>query len=354
MTADTIFSMRDCSSAQIVSEMKIGWNLGNTLDCLTGRQDGLAAETAWGNPPVTKALFEAVSAAGFGAVRIPVTWVGHFGQGPDYLIDPVWLDRVEEIVRWALECGLYVILNLHHDGADFPERGAWLRPDYQSYDKVLPRFTALWTQLAHRFAQYGDRLLFESMNEPHCGDDWVGSMEQYIIVNRLNELFVETVRSAGGNNKLRHLMLPSYAASPKRAPVEAMIYPQDERLILTVHAYTPTEFCFPSYDVHWAEPRNDWGTDEDHAKLTGIMELLHGQGRPVIIGEMGAVQKFKTDNRLSWADFFVREAAKRGIVCFWWDAFTQGETMGLLDRSTLQWADQTLVDTLMNAVSSAS
>ena len=346
-----IFSL---SSAQVVADMRIGWNLGNTLDCLTTAEQGLDAEIAWGNPRVTRAMLEVVAAAGFGAVRIPVTWAGHFGSPPDYTIDPDWLRRVEEIVGYVLDCGMYAILNLHHDGAETLNLGAWLVPDFSHYEDVKPCFTALWRQIADHFKAYGDRLLFESMNEPHCHEDWIGETEHHMVVNRLNAAFVTTIRSSGGNNPVRHLLIPTYAASPKHAPIQDFILPRDDRLIVSVHAYIPTEFCFPSYDVTWDTPTNVWGSEADRAKLTDMLDLLADsftrQGVPLLIGEFAAVAKPDPQQRLQWCGCFLREAAKRGIPCFWWDTFTHGETMGLLDRSKLVWRDPALLACMQSAV----
>lgn len=346
--APDIFTFEELTAAEIAAEMKIGWNLGNTLDCLTTNVCGIETETAWGNPYTTRRLFEIVYATGFRAVRIPVTWAGHFGPSPDFPIDPVWMERVETIVSDALSCGLYVIINMHHDGADLPELGSWLVPDFKSYEKHLDRFIRLWEQIAKRFEKYGSRLLFEGMNEPHCEDDWHGSSENYIIVNRLNEAFVTTVRESGGNNKRRCLLVPTYAASAKPEPIQNMVFPQDDRLILSIHAYIPTEFCFPACDVTWTAPRSEWGTDEDKRMLCECFDRLAAQGIPVVIGETGCVQK-RNNSRNEWASFYVREAKKRGITCFWWDAVTYGETMGLLDRSSYLWSDPLLVRRLMSA-----
>ncbi len=343
-----IFAIEELTAAEITADMKIGWNLGNTLDCLTNAVSGIETETAWGNPYTTRRLFEIIYATGFRAVRIPVTWAGHFGAAPDYLIDPEWMDRVETIVTDALSCGLYVILNMHHDGADLPELGAWLFPDFKTYERHLDRFIALWTQIARKFEKYGSHLLFEGMNEPHCEDDWLGSPENYIIVNRLNDTFVSTIRQSGGNNEKRCLLVPTYAASAKVEPVQSMVFPRDDRLILSIHAYMPTEFCFPACDVTWTTPRTEWGTEEDRRQLTDCFDRLAVQGLPVIIGEMGCVQK-RNNSRNEWASFYIREAKKRGITCFWWDATTYGETMGLLDRNTYLWSDPLLIRRMIAA-----
>lgn len=342
-----------CTGAQAAARMHIGWNLGNTLDSFAPDK-GLAAETAWFNPPVTRQVLQAVADAGFDVIRIPVTWSGHFGAAPGYKLEEAWLERVEQVIRWAMELDVYVILDMHHDGSAMPSPHAWLVPDAAHIEGVLPVFTALWKQLAERFGAYGDKLIFEDMNEPHCGSDWVGNPERYQAVNRLNDAFVRTVRASGGINQTRKLLLPTYAASPKQAAIDALVLPEDPCLLASVHAYIPTEFCFPAREVNWAAPRTQWGTPADHAQLTDLFDRLAKrfpeQGIPLLLGEFAAVSKPDDAQRLAWAEYYVREAARRGIRCLWWDD-TSGreECMGLLDRNTCQWRYPELVQTLIRA-----
>ena len=117
-----------CTGAQAAARMHIGWNLGNTLDSFAPDK-GLAAETAWFNPPVTRQVLQAVADAGFDVIRIPVTWSGHFGAAPGYKLEEAWLERVEQVIRWAMELDVYVILDMHHDGSAMPSPHAWLVPD---------------------------------------------------------------------------------------------------------------------------------------------------------------------------------------------------------------------------------
>lgn len=343
---------RPCTGGEMAARMHIGWNLGNSLDCFAPGK-GLETETAWFNPPVTRRVLETVTEAGFDVLRIPVTWAGHFGKGPEYRLDEAWLCRVEEIISWGLELGAYVIVNLHHDGSAMNDPHAWLVPDAAHIESVLPVFTALWTQLAARFGGYGEKLIFESMNEPHCGNDWVGNPERYAAVNRLNEAFVRIIRSSGEQNRTRKLLLPTYAASPKEAAIKGLVLPEDPYLMASVHAYTPTEFCFPSREVNWAEPRIRWGSPADRTQLTEQLDRLENRfvrrGIPLLIGEFAAVCKPDDAQRLAWAEYYVREAARRGIRCLWWDTCTGKESMGLLDRHSCRWLYPELVQTLIRA-----
>ena len=156
--------MSDLTAAEITKGIRIGWNLGNSFDAEGG-------ETGWGNPPVTEELIQTVSGLGFGAVRIPVTWSLHFGPEPDYLIDPEWIIRVEEVVRYVIDNGMYAIINMHHDGADGYEAVEWITLNdndgavtEENNKKVMDQFTKIWTQIAEHFRNYNEKLIFESMN----------------------------------------------------------------------------------------------------------------------------------------------------------------------------------------------
>jgi endoglucanase len=148
-------TMRDMTSMRIVADMKVGWNLGNTLDAWANGVSGLNTEACWGNPKATKALFDALKAKGFKIVRIPVTWKDHLGASPTFTIDKVWMDRVEEVVNYALSNGMYVILNTHHD--------EWLTLTPATQAAVTDKITKVWAQIADRFKDYSDYLIFENI-----------------------------------------------------------------------------------------------------------------------------------------------------------------------------------------------
>ncbi|MBQ5332154.1 MAG: glycoside hydrolase family 5 protein, partial [Oscillospiraceae bacterium] len=206
-------AMRDIPSTELVKEMKVGWNLGNTLDSVITTPKGTELpsdwETAWGQPVTTKAMIDNVAAQGFNILRVPVTWEGKFGEGPDYTIDPDWMDRVNEIVDYGIDNDMFVILNLHHED--------WHMPTYENEAAAQEILVALWTQIAEHFKKYNEKLIFEGLNEPRLKGDpseWNGgNAEARDVINHWNAAFVETVRNSGGNNKLRHLMVTPYAAS---------------------------------------------------------------------------------------------------------------------------------------------
>ena len=338
---------------EFVRSIHAGWNLGNTFDCLVDndkwKENMTPAdfETAWGNIPVNRGQLEAIRDAGFDALRIPITWKQHIGPAPDYRIEKSWMDRIHEVVWQAFSLGFRVIINVHHDASDsgdislLPER-------LDESERLLCR---LWEQLAEHFADLGESLVFEVLNEPHIGNDFTGEPQYFEAVNRLNAAAVRTIRAAGGCNSFRYLMLPTYAATYKSAALEALTLPDDDRLIVSVHPYFPTDFCFPSREIHWGTQQMTWGSKADIDNLQHIFHQLEkrfiAHGIPVILGEMAAVGKADSRSRMLWTAIYAKEAAARCMPCFWWDNGSVGEDeMGLFDRNTLTFPEPELVSIL--------
>lgn len=329
------------SSEDIVKDIKIGWSLGNTLDCynITWQVDEF--ETAWGNPKTTKENIDAVKAAGFNAVRIPVTWNEHLNGDT---IEESWLNRVNEVVDYAYDNGMYVILNVHHD--DY----TWLNPSKADEAKVKARLVKIWEQLSARFKDYDYHLLFEGMNEPRIiggKDEWTcGTSDEREVINNLFAAFVETVRKSGGNNATRSLIVTSHAASIDKTGVDDIKIPNDDRIIVSIHYYSPWDFAGPD------NPKSDWGTDADKKALDEGFDYLKSKfvdkGIPVIIGEWGTVNKNNDDVRVNYSDYYVKSAKQRGIKCFIWDNGVQDD-FGLLNRSNNTWYFPKIVETAVNA-----
>ena len=237
---------------QLPYKLGIGWNLGNHFDAYS---NGVSSETAWGNPKATQFTFDRVKTAGFKTVRIPVTWLGHIGEAPDYKIDEAWLDRVAQVVGYAEKSGLNAVVNMHHDGAD----GAhWLdikgaAQDPAVHQRVMEQITAMWGQIAAKFADKGEFLIFESFNEIHdgswgWGDNRKDGGKQYQCLNEWNQAFVDAVRAAGGKNVDRILAVPAYCTNVDLA-IESFVMPQDsaeDRLIMAVHSYDPYDYTLPA------------------------------------------------------------------------------------------------------------
>lgn len=340
--------MRDITAIDLVKEIKIGWNLGNTMD-VTGNST-LAAETAWGNPMTTKDMVDAVKAAGFNTIRIPTTWEPHLGKEPDYKIDPLWLKRVQEIVDYAMANDMYVILNAHHD--------EWYMPLYSNKDRALEMMEKVWSQIAYRFQNYDEHLIFEGMNEPRqkgTKDEWNGGNEEgWDMINQLNAKFVETIRNSGGNNPSRILIITPYGASSSGRAWAKFEIPEDDKLIVSIHAYTPYNFALNKTGIAEWSSDNTNDTREIDSLVDNIYNKFISNGIPVILGEFGAMNKNgNTAARVDWAEYYVSKAAEKGIPCIWWDngAFEgNGENFGLLNRFDCTWRYPEVVEALMKGL----
>ncbi|MBP0974290.1 MAG: cellulase family glycosylhydrolase, partial [Oscillospiraceae bacterium] len=232
-------------AAQIAADIRVGWNLGNTLDCY----DDKAAtkpenlETYWGNVKTTKATIDTVKAKGFNAVRIPVTWGNHMDS--DGTIDSAWMARVQEIVDYAIDNDMYVILNTHHEDA------LWMHPVYSEESTVTERFVRAWEQIAARFKDYDNKLLFEGLNEPRIhgtSSEWMGgTSEERSVINHMEEQFISTVRASGGNNAKRTLIITTHAASITDAAISGLTLPDDDNIIVSIHNYAPWKLTTLEY-----------------------------------------------------------------------------------------------------------
>ncbi len=329
------------SSADIVKDMKIGWNLGNTLDCYNIDWDVDNFETAWGNPVTTKKMIDTVKAAGFNAVRVPVSWNEHLNGDK---IDEAWLNRVNEVIDYVIDNDMYVILNVHHD--DY----TWLNPSKADEAKVKAKLVKIWEQISTRFKDYDYHLLFEGMNEPRIiggTDEWTcGISEEREVINNLFKAFVETVRKSGGNNATRSLIITSHAAAMDETGLKDVKIPDDDRIIVSIHYYSPWDFAGNE------DSRSDWGTDSDKAELDKGFDLAKkyfiDKGIPVIIGECGVTNKGNDDVRANYMAYYIKAAKQRGITCFIWDN-GKSEEFGLLDRSNNSWFFKKIVESAVNA-----
>ena len=318
------------SAADFTAKIKIGWNLGNTLD-------GSPNETSWGNPRTTKAMITAIKNAGFNTIRIPVSWNGHAPK-PDYTINSNWMNRVKEVVGYAVDNNLYIILNSHHDNSIFKLHDI----EMEESKKALQ---SIWSQIAEAFKDYNYNLIFEGLNEPRTEEsqnEWNGGIaEERDNLNILHQLFVDTVRQTGGNNEKRILMIPTYAASASSTAMNALTIPNDpmnnvNKIIVSLHSYVPNAFTFP-----WGNAK-EWSKDKssDTSSISGFFNsanstFIAGKGVPVIAGEFGAVNKDNEDARAEWAEYYVSYGKNKGIPCVLWDngAFSgEGELFGFLNR----------------------
>lgn len=326
---------------ELCGRITVGWNLGNSLDA-TG--SGMSSETSWGNPKTTKELILKVKEAGFDAVRIPTTWYNHLDS--DFNISEEWLARVQEVVDYAYDEGMYVILNVHHEN--------WNDPYENTLPDVKKKIKKLWTQIANRFESYGERLIFEGMNEPRWKNtefEWNGgNAEGRRVVNAYNEYFVETVRATGGNNRYRALMIPTYAASS--SGLDGFTVPQDKSVIVSVHAYSPYNFAMNPSGTTKFDPNNTSDTQELTLLAGTLYDRFISKGTGVIIGECGTANKNNYSDRVNWAGYFPKLFRSKGIPVFLWDnnAYGSGnETFGMLHRDTLTWEYPEYINTFVKA-----
>lgn len=321
----------------ITSQMMPGWNLGNALDSTGGD------ETNWGNPVVTQALIDKIKSAGFKTLRVPVSW-DYYTSGSGYTIASTRLDRVEQVVNYGLKDGLYVIINVHHNNG-------WEAPSAANEANAKDHLTKLWQQIATRFKGYDNHLIFEVMNEPIVGSDWTGTSEYYSVINRLDAAALSTIRGTGGNNASRLVMLPGYTAGPWDNQINALSLPSDSMIAASVHAYLPYSFALDGS-----------GTSQftDTATIDSLFSRLNtrfiSKGIAVVIGEWGATNKGNTSERIKFATYYTKAAAKLGIPTIIWDNnvySTGGESFGLINRSTLSWVYPDIITAIMQGISTS-
>lgn len=341
------------TAQQIADKMKVGCNLGNTLEAICG-------EDAWGAGKTSQLLIDSIKASGFNTIRIPVAWFCH-SDTINSIIDEDWLTRVKEVVDYCINDDMYVIMNAHWDKG-------WLenRVNKANQFQVIPRQEAYWTQIAEYFKDYDEHLLFAGANEPNVNDTAAMS-----VLLTYHQTFIDAVRATGGNNGSRTLVIqgPSTDIEATNKLMNTMpTDPVENRLMIEVHYYTPYQFCLMENDESWGDrfyywgkinhsttdiTRNaTWGEENDLDNYLSLMKTKFiDHGIPVIIGEYGAFRKKlspSSDQALHNASieyyyrYFVQSAMSKGIVTFCWD--TPG---GLFDRSTGVIQDRSVVNAIM-------
>ncbi len=365
----------------LAAKIKLGWNLGNSLEaCNVTYTNGFVwgtnslsdmdpGETKWGNPATTQNMISAVKAAGFNAVRIPCAWYGYMENETDYTIKASWLNRVQEVVDYCYAENMYVILNIHYDGG-------WLEKNCKPavQDKVNVVQKALWTQIAEKFKDYDEHLLFAGCNEPNAAN--ATEME---VLKSYEQTFIDAVRATGGNNALRNLIVQgpntdiTNTSDYGQLPVDNV----PDRLMVEIHYYTPWNFCGMTTDESWGKMAYFWGTGyhvdgsdrnyrpSSYASAEAEMEALFkkmqtqyvSRGIPVILGEFGANRRSSLTgdeltkhlaSRAYYLKTVVSNAGKYGLVPFYWDNGYNGDnTMALFNRTTCKVYDQQALDALM-------
>ena len=330
---------------KFVKNMGAGINIGNSLDSHGLREyhpeaSDLDFETFWGNPEITEELFVMIKEAGFSTVRIPVTWQDHMDESG--LVSEEWMARVQEVVDMALSQELYVILNTHHE--------EWMNLETDRLDEIAERFAFLWTQIAENFSEYDERLVFEGMNEPRLRDsehEWTeGTEELRDMVNQLNEVFVDTVRSTGGANEERYLMICPYATNHVEEAMVDLEVPKGN-IIVSIHMYSPYVFCQKEDGIAtWDASDSECAeyAEDIVMHFCNMKELFIKKGIPVIITEFGCTDKDNLDSRVEWLKFYKEQADSTGIPCVWWD---NGSNYQIMDRESFEWTYPEIKDALV-------
>lgn len=344
------------TTMEVVRNMGLGINLGNTFEACGAwiNKDGgvKAYETAWGSPEVTEDLIKGYSNCGFGVLRIPVAWSNLMDMDNDYTISSELMNRVKQVVKWTVDSGMYAIVNIHWDSG-------WWEKFPKDKENCMRRYTRMWQQICEGLKEFDGRVMFESLNEEGCWNDvWNrysggtdGKADAYGLLNEINQKFVDIVRSSGGNNENRHLLIAGYATDIDLTCDQLFKMPSDpkERLALSVHYYTPSTFCILEKDESWGKAKTKWGSDKDKKQLANYMDMIKtnfvDKGIPVIIGEYGVATKNKTPEVIRlFLSSVAKEAWDRNICPVLWDI-----TDVFYDRTQFNFKDPQLLKDLMAA-----
>lgn len=332
------------TAMQYAESLGLGWNLGN---CLDAHNEGVATESYWhtdkgGLQLATQETFDAVKKAGFGSVRIPVTWMGQVGDAPEYKVEEKWMARVTEVAGYAKKAGLKAIINIHHDGGAANQPGKanhhWLivekaAQDSLFNDSVKAKLAAIWTQIATNFKEEGDWLMFETMNEIHDGN-WGGGGnttdggKQYKVLNEWNQTCVDAIRAAGGENEKRFIGVPGYVCNPDLT-IEHLVLPTDktkDHLLVAVHSYDPWDYAGSGLHSEWGHTGKDIVEGTSEKTYTDMLDRLYNKyvvnGIPVYFGEFGCVHRADDHAegfRKYYLEYVVKAFRDHKMTGFVWD-----------------------------------
>ena len=359
-----------------------GWNYGNTLEACTG---GTPNETVWGNPAASQEMINAVADAGFKTVRIPVSYLSKIDDSNGYKIDEAWLDRVNEVVDYCYNRDLNVIINMHGDGYNSID-GGWFLCNGDNQDYIKEKYEAVWKQIAEKFKNYDEHLIFESMNEEFDGEYHDPVPEYYENINSYNQIFVDTVRSTGEKNTHRWLLMPGWNTDINyttgdfgfELPTDDKNTAGEGRMVVSVHCYDPWDYCGDEtkgkiflwgkkgdeiIEVNKASTKSKpkWG-DETYlaGQVQKLKEKFVDNGIPVIVGEYGCIDKTNgnagipnqiAENRAYWDGFFAGTCASMGITPVYWDNGYNGPYgFGLFKRETAEQTQPEIIETIIRAV----
>lgn len=336
MENESVGTIRDISSKDLVAEMGIGWNMGNSFDVRD------KDKTAWGNPLPTSSHIKDVNDMGFKTLRIPITWNFDQLQSSPYTIDQPYLARIKLIVDAGLSNDMHVIINTHHDD--------WIIPTNAEANIVKNRLSSTWTQVANYFKDYGDKLIYETMNETRLHgspEEWSGgTQEGRDNVNEFHKVAVDAIRATGGNNSKRHIMVSTYAASSSANAIRDLVVPNDDpNIIISIHTYFPWSFAGQE------DGTNIWGSDAEKAALDAELDRLRdrwivGEDRAVILGEWGTTDKNNNTARAEYCAYYAKAAIDRQFLPIIWD---DGGNFGLYDRNAGNWKYPAIAQAVVKA-----
>ena len=314
------------SAKDAVKNMGVGWNLGNTLDAHDATRTWTTTaehETCWDQPVTKPELLKMMKEAGFGAIRVPVTWFQEMDA--DGKVNDAWMKRVKEVVDYVIDNGMYCILNVHHDtGADNEIFKSWLKASTSGYNASKAKYEGLWKQIAETFKDYDQHLLFEGYNEmldeKNTWNEPADKTDGYQAINSYAKSFVTTVRATGGNNKDRNLVVNTYSASSVGNAMKQLELPEESgHIIFQLHSYP-----------NWKSESNA-KMEIDNLISTIKTNLL--DRAPVIIGEYSTftewpskIDYYETDRKVAFyaMDYLIKQTKEAGIGTFYWMGLSDG------------------------------
>jgi aryl-phospho-beta-D-glucosidase BglC (GH1 family) len=325
---------------EAVKLMSPGWNLGNSFDATPN-------ETSWGNPTPSQTLIKAVHAAGFKLMRIAVTWTNHIGAAPAYTIDSAWMNKVKQTAQWAIDDGMYVFVNTHHEADG---NGGWVPfpSTTAAAQSTATEVAAVWTQIATTFKSFDSRLMLECFNEPNYSAS--NNAQTQAVLNVYLEACWKAIRDTGGANATRIVMIQPIGASPIQAGIQAIqkvSFINEPNLVISLHTYYPTNFGLSTTPYAW-------GSASDYTSMQNSIAQQIRVWLPtqvIFIGEWGSMAAQSLANRAAHAQAYSQDTTTAGIVPIWWDNGGSGsESFSLFDRNSGAQSNPTIVSGIMTGV----
>ncbi len=339
-TGGTTGSGGQLTAQEAAKLMSPGWNLGNSFDASPN-------ETSWGNPTPNQTLINAVHSAGFKTLRLPVTWTNHIGAAPSYTVDAAWMNKVKQTAQWAIDAGMYVFVNTHHESDG---NGGWVTfPATSASSSVAAEVTAVWTQIATAFKSFDRRLMLECFNEPNQANGG-GTAQALADLNLYLEACFSAIRGTGGANATRIIMIQPVGASPIQSGIQSMqkvSFINDPNLVISLHTYYPTNFGLTTTPYAW-------GSSSDYTSMRNSIAQQIRVWLPtqvIFIGEWGSMAAQATANRAAHALAYAQDTTTAGLVPIWWDNGGSGsESFSLFNQNTGAITQPTIVSGIMTGV----